>query len=213
MSPSPVIILDHLEGISIDPANAPFANYGALRSSCEGLTMLAHTVRDAERNLIASDPHAESVVLHAFPRVPSIISCAFDWFSVTLVNYLKLVALIHLMNIRGWKSSSLNDRKKQDEIRKHCSSYAKRVAPEVSVWRDKVAAHFAATDPRSDNLGTVMQSVMSEVEFKYPYYYVGLLKFTSRTEKSALQTWALTKVYDDLRPRLWPEVQLRPSRE
>ncbi len=213
MTPSPVT-LDHMDGIIIDPANAPFANYQAFGSSYEGLKTLAFTVRELERQYIASGPHAEHVVFHAFMRVPGIVPCAFNWFSVTLVNYLRLVALVQLMNAKGWKSPSLTDPTNRSEIKSHCTAYVKTVAPEVYAWRNKVAAHFAATDPfHGDNLGTLEQSVMSMVEFQYPYYHVGLGKWTSGNETSQLPNWALTKVYEELRPRFWPEVHLPAGKQ
>ena len=208
MTPSPVT-LDHIDEIILDPANAPFANYQAFGSSYEGLKTLAFTVRELERRYIASDPHAENVVFHGFMSVPSIVPCAFNWFSVTLVSYLRLIALVQLMNRRGWKSPALAEPENRTEIKKHCTSYAKAVAPDVYAWRNKVAAHFAATDPfHNDNLGTLEHSVMSMVEFQYPYYNVGLGKWTSGDKTSELPIWALTRVYEDLRPRLWPEIQL-----
>jgi len=212
MNPSP-ITLDHIDRIVLDPENAPFSNYAAFESSYEGLKTLAYTVRDMERRYIASDPHAEHVLFNAFMPVPPIVPCAFDWFSVTLVNYLRLVALVQLMNKNGWKSSALAEPLNRAEIKKHCTAYVKSVVPEVYVWRNKVAAHFAATDPfKDDNLGTLEQSIMGMVEFRYPNYYVGLGKWASKTETSQLPQWALTKVYEDLQTRFWPEVQLPPSK-
>lgn len=208
MTPPP-IILDHVEGISIDPSFAPFANYQAFGSTYEGLKVLAYTVRELECRYIASDPHAEHVVLHMTKQVPSIIPCAFNWFSVTLVNYLRLVALVQLMNRNGWKAEALADPANRSEIKTHCTSYVKAVAPDVYAWRNKVAAHFAATDPfHDDNLGTLEHSIMSIVEFQYPYYHVGLGKWTTAGKTSQLPHWSLTKVYEDLRVRLWPEVNL-----
>src|SRR5688572_23934841 len=46
------------------------------------------------------DPYAEHVVLHAFTSVPSVVSCAFNWFTTTFVNYLRVVALVDLMATR-----------------------------------------------------------------------------------------------------------------
>ena len=210
MTASP-IILDHVEGISIDPVDAPFANYQAFGSSYEGLKTLAGTVRELERRYVASDPHAEHVVLHISSRVPHIVPCAFNWFSVTLVNYLRLIALVQLMGARGWKSPALTDPSNRSNIKSHCANYVRTAIPEVYGWRNKVAAHFAATDPfHDDNLGTLEQSIMSLVEFKYPHYHVGLGKWSAAGETSQLPTWALTKVYEDLGPRFWPEVQLPP---
>lgn len=213
MNTSPVT-LDHIRGIVLDPANAPFSNYQAFGFYYEGLKTLAHTVRELERRYIASDPHAEHVVLHAFMQLPPIVPCAVDWFSVTLVNYLRLVALVQLMNTKGWKSPALADPANRSEIRAHCTDYVKLAVPDVYAWRNKVAAHFAATDPfKDDNLGTLEHSVMSMVEFQYPYYSVGFGKWSAGTETSQLPHWALTKVYEDLRSRYWPEVQLPPGKQ
>lgn len=205
------IILDHALGVSIDPANAPFENYQAFSSSYEGLKTLAFTVRDIERRYVASDPHAEHVVLHMSSRVPSIVPCAFNWFSVTLVNYLRLVGLVQLMNSNGWKSSALADPVNRTTIKSHCTAYVKAAVPEVFGWRNKVAAHFAATDPfHDDNLGTLEHSLMSMVEFQYPHYHVGLGKWSIGSDVSQLPNWALTKIYEDLSARYWPEIQLPP---
>ncbi len=210
MPPVP-IVLDHNQCIAFDPKNPPFGNYQAFKSNYEGLKTLAGTVRELERRYVASDPHAEHVVLHVSSRVPDLVPCAFNWFSVTLVNYLRLVALVELMNTRNWKSPDLTKPANRTDIRSHCRTYVRAAIPEVYLWRNKVAAHFAATDPfHDDNLGTLEQSVMSMVQFKYPHYHVGLGKWTTQGETSELPTWALTKVYEELRPRYWPEVQLPP---
>jgi hypothetical protein len=204
-----LVTLDHIDGITIDPADAPFGNYQAVRSSYEGLKTLALTVRELERQYIASDPHAEQVAFHTFMPVPDIVPCAFNWFAVTLVSYMRLVALVQLMQTKGWKSEDLAVAAHRAEIKDHCSAYAEKHACEVYKWRNKVAAHFAATDPRwDDNLSTLEQSVMSRVEFQYPYYWVGLCKWSaSGGESSSLHGWALTKVYEDLGPRFWRDAR------
>lgn len=193
--PAAPIVLDHVQGIAIDPENAPFENYQAFESSYEGLRTLAFTVRELERRYVASDPYAEQVVLHMSARVPNIVPCAFNWFSVTLVNYLRLVGLVQLMNANSWKSPALADSANRSSIKSHCTAYVKAAIPEVYGWRNKVAAHFAATDPfHDDNLGTLEHSLMSMVAFQYPYYHVGLGKWSTGTETSQLPQWALTKV-------------------
>lgn len=208
------IILDHQAAISLDPQDPPFGNYQAFRSSYEGLKTLACTVRELERRHIANDPHAEHVVLHTSSRVPDLVPCAFNWFSVTLVNYLRLVALVQLMSSRTWKSADLANAENRADIRTHCTDYVRAAIPDVYLWRNKVAAHFAATDPfRDDNLGTLEQSIMSMVEFKFPHYYVALGKWSAQGETSQLPAWALTKVYEELSPRYWPEVQLPPPKQ
>ena len=206
---SPQIVLDSIQGICLDTSNPPFDNYQAFKSSYEGLRTLAGVVREFERKYIASDPYAANVVMHVSSNVPSLVPCAFNWFSTTLVNYLRLVALVDLMTQNSWKSKDLVESVNAPIIKAHCKAYVSTVAPEVYLWRNKVAAHFAATDPfRDDNLGTLEHSIMNPVSFKYPYYYVGGLKKIAGTAESELPTWALTETYELLAPRLWPEVQL-----
>jgi hypothetical protein len=211
MSSSAPIVLDHERAISLDQSDPPFNNYQAFRSNYLGLKILADTVRDLERKYAASDPHAAKVVFHMSSRVPDIVPCAFNWFAVTLVNYLRLVALVELMAAKGWKSAALTDPAHRAEIRAHCTSFVRDAIPEVYVWRNKVSAHFAATDPfHDDNLGTLEQSIMNPVTYQYPHYYVGSVQWNTAGQSSQLPSWALTKTYEELRARFWPEFNLAP---
>lgn len=208
---SPQIILDYVEGIVLDRANHPFNNYHAFGQNYIGLKFLADAVREAELKFIADDPHAKHVVLSAFSSsTPPIVPCAFNWFSVTLVNYLRLVALVDLMAKNGWTSAALTDPETRSAVKKHCTDYVKAVVPEIYRWRNKVAAHFAATDPFSDDtLGTLEQSIMNQISYKYPHYYVGMLQWNTQGTSSDLPFWALTETYQLLAPRFWPEMKLR----
>lgn len=208
------ITLDHVEGIQLAPSDPPFSNYQAFHSSYEGLGILAGTVRELERRYVASDPHAEHVVFHMASSVPPIVPCAFNWFATTLVNYLRLVGLVQLMALRGWKSPALIDAVNRPVIKAHCSEFVRTAAPEVYRWRNKVAAHFAATDPfHDDNLGTLEQSIMNPVTFQYPHYHVGVMQWSTQGQTADLPTWALTKVYEELAPRFWPERSLPPVKD
>lgn len=207
--PSQRIVLDSINGISLDTSNPPFDNYQAFQSSHAGLRTLAGLVREFECKYIASDPYAAHVAIHISSKVPNLVPCAFNWFSTTLVNYLRLVALVELMNQKSWKSTDIVEPANAQAIKNHCRSYVSTVVPEVYLWRNKVAAHFAATDPfRDDNLGTLEHSIMNPVSFNYPYYYVGIMKKVVGTAESELPNWALTETYERLAPRFWPEMQL-----
>lgn len=204
------IVLDHVRGITLDPADPPFNNYQAFPANYFGLKVLADSVRELELKYIADDPHAKHVTLHMPSNLPPFLPCAFNWFSVTAVNYLRLVALVALMNARGWKSPAIVDPTNRKEIKTYCGDYVKDAVPALHLWRNKVAAHFAATDPFSDdNLGTLEQSIMTMVMYKYPHYYVGLGKWVTHGQTSELPEWSLTRTYEELQPRFWPEQQLK----
>ena len=214
MNQSP-IVLDHLTKITLDPSDPPFNNYQAFQANYVGLKILADAIRELERQYLTKDPHAEHVVLDmGMIPVPPLVPCSFNWFATTLVNYLRLVALVDLMNKNAWKSVALSAPENRQLIKTHCTDFVKSAAPDVYRWRNKVAAHFAATDPfHDDNLGTLEQSIMNPVTYRYPHYYVGMLKWNTQGQSSDLPTWALTKTYEDLGPRFWPEMTLRPVKD
>ncbi len=204
------ITLDHVEGIVLDSSNPPFNNYQAFQQNYSGLKILADAVREQELKVITDDPYATHVVLQMPGNINPIIPCAFNWFSVTIVNYLRLVALVGLMVKNNWKTSALVDQAHRQAIKKHCTDYVSNVVPEIYRWRNKVAAHFAATDPFSDDtLGTLEQSIMNPITYKYPYYYIGILQWNTQGTSSELPKWALTKTYERLQQRYWPEMMLR----
>lgn len=206
----PVLILDHIAGISFDPQNPPFRNYHAFKQNLAGLKLLADSVRDAEISLIEEFPFARKSLFWMGGPLPPVVPCAFNWFAVTLVNHLRLVALVDLMTKRNWTSSALTDPNNRREIKEHCTNYVKQVSPELYVWRNKVAAHFAATDPFSDDtIGTLKLSVMNTISYKYPRFYAGLFQLGTGDRASNLPTWSLTETYEALSYRLWPDVKLR----
>jgi len=207
---SKTITLDHALEIVLDPSNPPFSNYQAFQHNYAGLKILADSVREFELKVIADDPHAANVTLYMSSNIHPMIPCSFNWFSVTIVNYLRLVALVQLMNINKWKSADLIGQENAQVVKSHCREYVKNAVPELYKWRNKVAAHFAATDPfKDDTLGTLEQSIMNPVTYKYPYYQVGLLKWNTQGSESELPTWALTQTYENLQSRFWPEMKLK----
>lgn len=204
------IVLDHIQGIILDPKNPPFNNYQAFNQSYIGLKILADSVRELELKKLADDPHAAHVVVHISSNFHPIIPCSFNWFSITIVNYFRLIALVDLMSKNSWKSDALADPTNKQTIKSYCTNYVRNVIPEIHTWRNKVAAHFAATDPFSDDtLGTLEQSIMNSVSYKYPYYYSGIFQWNTKGTSANLPTWALTKTYEQLRSRFWPEISLR----
>lgn len=203
------ITLDFEKGIVLDPSNPPIRNYHAIWQNRSGLKFLADLVREHELKFI-TEMHAMPG-FHAFlGGFDPLISCAFNWFSVTIVSYLRLVALVELMAKNNWKSPDLVDPANRKVIKDYCTNYVREAIPEIYMWRNKVAAHFAATDPfNDDTLGTLEQSIMNPISFAYPYYNVGMLLWNTQGTLSELPTWALTETYERLQQRYWPEMKLR----
>jgi hypothetical protein len=122
-----------------------------------------------------------------------------------------MLVLVQLMDQNGWKSPALAERANRRAITTHCKNFVIDAVPEVHKWRNKVAAHFAATDPLAeDSLATLELSIMESVVYQYPYYQVGVLQLRSGGTNSQLPQWALTKTYEDLSDRFWPDKRLNP---
>ena len=139
------MILDHLDKIelSTEDAEQHFDARMALARLGEGLFWIYRTVGDLERRAqIASA--AENVrvavsggILDGLPT--GLLSCAFQWYAVSAWNDAQLV---------GWLATHNPEAAKD---------YMKKVMPRVSQFRNKVAAHFAITDPRRDNEVDLLQ--------------------------------------------------------
>ncbi len=159
------MILDYQSNaqIVLNTTNPPMNNIHALSVCLSGIHSLAHTVREEEIRKISSSQ--DIVCLQIMGDDTSfLVKNAFSWFSVTLNNYLRLIALIDIMQRNNWKSIDLTDKNNKDSINKHCRTYVESVAPEIYKWRNKVSAHFSATDPfDKDNEATLEYSIMDSV--------------------------------------------------
>lgn len=201
------IILDHIDNIKLDLLNPPMINLQALNFIRHGLFQLAELVRAEEGKRIKRDGNSVKT-FEIFGHIPLIIPCAFHWFSTSLVNYIRLVGLVDLMNQQGWKTEDLKSPANKEAIKRHCSYYVKKVIPNVCIWRNKVSAHFAPTYPLSDdNLGTLEVAVMNAIAYHTPYYKAEL-QWTTRGEPSQLPPWALTEIFEQLAVRYWQDSKL-----
>ena len=205
------ITLDWLLGIQIDPVRPPFKNFQVLNQTLAGLKLLADYVRDLELNVIAQDPYAKGTFRAFSKDFPPTLGSVFNWYSISLMNYLRLIALVDLMQRENWDENDIANPAKQSDIKDVCTNFAANAAPAVHRWRNKVAAHFAATDPKKndDSLATLKLTVMDPVTYNYPYFYVGSFQLHSQGTDSDLPKWSLTKNFEDLAPQFWPDQKLK----
>ena len=100
------------------------------------------------------------------------IACFFHWFGVSVCNYARLVGFIHGIENKHFARADLADRANFARIKKAVGDYVDSVSElaEVQIWRNKVGAHFAITDPyRDDNIATLDMSVVFPVSFEGRY--------------------------------------------
>lgn len=207
------IILDTARNIHFDAKNPRIANLHALGYLPVGIHSLATQVRDFELNLAncIEFPFRPKMLMGPAGENFDMLACCFSWFSVSLTNYLKLVALVELAELKQWGRHDINDPKNHKNIKAHCTDYTKELCPEIFSWRNKIAAHFAITDPfRDDNLGTLEFSAMNTITYLDPYYYAGASQWRTFGGQSDMPQWSLTESFELLAPRLWPGALLAP---
>ena len=87
--------------------------------------------------------------------------------------------------------------------------YVARVMPRVVQYRNKVAAHFAITEPRRDNEADLAASVMTQVVYAKGRLCAAALTPVLGTGPQEVNvtrdvSWSLTLTHERLVPRYWP---------
>ena len=113
-----IITLDYVKNIKLDENNSPLNNYQALDYLPFGLYAMASTIRDEEVRLYMSkiSPSLVSSSGRDAQR-DTIFACYFNWFSTSIVNYVRLVGLIDIMTQLGWVSSNIKDAKNREAVK------------------------------------------------------------------------------------------------
>ena len=195
------LVLDHVESIELSDEERQhhFNELKSLDYLAGGLRWLATNVRMVEqRYLEQEDP---KMFAFAFGNVPGkewvpwgMLACAFHWYAVSSCNYARLV---------GWLGNDGDSPKATD--------YFKSVLPNVHVWRNKVAAHFAVTDPHDeDTPADLAASVLFPIGFQDDSFVASpftLAKGDPSGSSSSREdmTWSLTHVHAQLCQRFWPQ--------
>ena len=203
------VFIDHVDNIQVS-AEVHHNNLSVLRSLDIGMFHLAGFVR--QREVEALERYGRDKVRGFFDfgnDLELMLSCIFDWFSISLVSYMRTIQLMHLMEINSWDLEDLKRKSAQQKLYDASDVYIRKIAPEVLEWRNKIGAHRVATDPRSDSLALLTYSTLPTVGYQSPYYSVGHFRLTLGDGSSvAFKEWSLTQKYEELAPRYWPETKL-----
>ncbi len=203
------LVIDHIENVSVS-TETHHNNLSVLSSLDVGMFHLAEFTRKREIEALARFGKDKVTFFTDFgSSVELLLGCIFDWFSISLVSYMRTIQLMHVMEANGWGLDDLKLKPAQRELRNACDVYIKRIAPDVLEWRNKIAAHRAATDPRSDSLALLTYSTFPTVGYESPYYVVGHLRLNLGDGSSAaLPQWSLTQKHEELASRYWPNRKL-----
>jgi len=202
------IELDTIDRITYSPEFSPIKNCHPLIYLPEGIHQLALIVRAEEikKNNEELCPGFEALTFE--PR-ENLISCQFHWFANSIVNYARLVAFLEITSKNGWMIEHFSDKTIKKAVASHCTKYVERIAPDIYKWRNKVSAHFASSDPFiTDNMGTLQDSMFYPISYSRPYYFTHAHNFSKGGEESVIPEWSLTKTFEELSIRFFPNRKL-----
>ena len=220
-----MVIIDHVLKCEVDPdiGGNELATLGYL---AVGLHQLNANVAAVEIPLRNRDEKTDQITM-SFGNIPGlrpdtvqILPCFFHWYGTSVVNYARLIGFLSGLSSGAFKRSDLEDAGNFETVTKICNDYVDSI-PEllpVTVWRNKVAGHFAITAPRrtkhvQDNPAFLDFSVMYPVVYENGRFRVGVLRLTRKdkagtTHIGELPSWSLTEVHDALRSRFWRKLLL-----
>lgn len=188
------MIVDQVDNFVLtnEQTNQYFNELHSLAYLSEGLNFLYGQIRKIEDDVVARlDPHKLVSIFGNAPQLQGVpqglVACAFHWYAVSVCNYVRLT---------GWLTHG-NDPDRATE-------YVNQVIPAVHLWRNKVAAHFSITDPRSnDTPADLAKSVVFPISFDDDAFFAGSLTLSmsraGRASKSRQDMrWSLTHCHNDL---------------
>jgi len=190
------LILDFIDKLELpdDDEGNHFDARMALARLGEGLFWIHQEVLKIEMDLqrkAAKDDIQLAIAGGILEDKPfGLLSCAFQWYAVSACNYAQLV---------GWLATHDTDSSK---------NYVRKVMPRLLNYRNKVAAHFAITDPLRDNEADLAASVMTHIVYVRGRLCAAALTPIIKNEGQEITvskdiSWSLTLAHERLVPRFW----------
>lgn len=218
MSTADEVTLDGIEQLKVDRNN--YANeIGSLRTLFNGLRELSASVKRRESAFDMAGGDKVKLMTYGSAIEPQesldVTACMFHWFGLSLCNYARLVGFIRGLHQGDFTRADLTDKKAVEKVKRSIEGYVSAIAElaNVKVWRNKVFAHFAITDPyKDDNISTLDMSVIFPVTFEGRYYVGSMVMIrtnSSGSHKSSLPKWSMTEVFESLIPRFWPGIEYK----
>ena len=198
-----IYLIDAIEGVRFSREEAPTANFHAINYGPIGLELIARNVWQGEQSL------KNTRLVFVMPQTTAeagVLTSYFYWFAVTLVNHARLVGMLSYLHKNGLRDASLMDGAIRRKAVESTNAYVKSIIPEVLTWRNKIGAHYAFTDPRSDDtIHDLQQSVMMNVSFvRLRWRACGM-----RWADAVIPEWSITEEMERLAPRFWPNFKFQ----
>lgn len=199
------MILDYIDKLEFNPENEDylFDAEETLARISQGLFWLYRDVLRFEKKVLSRIKDKDETLGLAGKILPNTssewLSSAFQWYSVSVNNYCRLVAWLATQDI------------------KFVDKYPRRLIPEVVEYRNKVAAHFAITSPGNENEADLRSSIMTKIVFSKRTLLGGAVSeiildsMNHELHAKRKNSWSLVKTHEKLIPRFWPYGPLEVS--
>lgn len=208
MSETNETVLDYINNITVpgkvfvQPANEYWALL-CLRHGLEYLYKQAARCDEIVEQQLNPDGNLRVAIIGNHPALARVnqglLTCAFHWYAVSACQYVQTVGAIAY---------------RQDKTRPMPKDYTEAIIPEVLVFRNKVAAHFAwsSQNKRNDD-AEQFTSIIPPLAFDDDSFHVGTFSTTIQSEEKVsrdetTQPWSICKVHERLRMRYWPEIDV-----
>jgi len=209
-----LFIVDASINVSVSRDNY-FNELKTLDSLRLGILFICNSVIKEENRLNAQNLPSKSLIFGNHPSVSpgfiSLLPSFFHWFSISVINYARLVGYIVGVERGDINPSLITQRTHQENINRICKAYVASLNElnDVKIWRDKVSAHFAKTFPwNCDNIATLDASTMYSCGFENGRFKSNVVQLNISVDNvpqhSQIPSWSLTNVFESLIPRFWP---------
>lgn len=184
------IVLDRLVPIELSAleVNRFHNELQVLNAWVDGLYFLYRQIRQCEEHTVTRPPVTQGVVF-------SNLSCCFQWYAVTLCNFVELTGAI------GWEL---------DPSRKPPRDYIKDVIPAVLDYRNKVGAHVGRARRKKANAAEQLASLLPPSALVNGRYTAGAyavhIRRSGNSSLGKTEAWSLTDVHQQLADRYWPNL-------
>jgi hypothetical protein len=205
--------IDSIKGIEVDRTTYEDQLQMLLHYRA-GMESLYRICKEQESKIPSGGPGVFTLYNASIPKdfywlMPSY----FQWFSVSACNYARLVAFLEGVSTGVFPLNRLTYKPNEKElVKNHCNSYMNSIdeLKAVKQWRNKVAGHPALVDPSTEN--DLTRDASTFISHSIEEGRLLSKTFVSREMREGelvtddLQSWSITKVFEELAPRFWPNI-------
>ena len=224
---SQIITLDRIKGFKLDLSNSPIKNLDNFFISRNIIFEIIERIRklevlfrhtDIETYIImsAKEDDKSSVNCNKYNYVKSKLIMDVHQLSIMLINYVRTIGMLMFLQKNEFELKDLlDDRSKNQMSKRFIKEYIESVIPKVLLWRNKVSAHYSATDPKSiDDILTLENSMITTLEYNNKRFWVSTIDFDFKDNSinfgkgagygsTNIPFWSPTAEFEKLAERYW----------